>query len=401
MNANINYKLALLSHVLPPSPSGQAMVIYRLLKAFPTERYCLISRENYESNECEGSPKLTTKYYNLKTVFMSIPKCSKLSITINSIWGIYRRARQIEKIMNKEKSELLIACTGDLYDMPAAYLASKWTGIPLVNYIFDDYAYQWTGFYRSISKRLEPFILKHARGIIVPNEYMQKEYLQRYGISSTVIHNSCQMPNLDELDKADRIFNNHEINIVYTGAIYHAHYDAFRNLIAAIKLMERDDVKLHLYTAQPESELKHNEISGHMVVYHPHINQSEVPKVLRQADILFLPLAFDSPIPEVIKTSAPGKTGEYLSVGRPVLVHAPHDSFVSWYFRENQCGIVVDKKDPSFLSEALEKIISDKNLQIELSKKARTQAEIDFDVAKVQSKFVEFLNTISGNVKYI
>jgi glycosyltransferase involved in cell wall biosynthesis len=223
---------------------------------------------------------------------------------------------------------------------------------------------------------------------------MQKEYLQRYGVKSKVIHNPCLLYNLEELDKEDRVFNNREINIVYAGAIYSAHYDAFRNLIAAMQQLKRNDVKLHLYTAQPESELIRNGISGPMVVYHPHINQSEVPKVLRQANILFLPLAFDSPIPEVIKTSAPGKIGEYLSVGKSILVHAPHDSFVSWYFKENRCGIVVDRNDAKILSQEINKLISNAEVQIELGRQARLMAKKDFSIEKMQSNFLGLLQLI-------
>lgn len=397
IDVNFQKKFAVLSHILPPSPSGQAIVLYRFLNELPPDRYCLISRGNYETHVGDncGSDKLPGRCYTFKPVFrLPVPNHSKLfafNIFFNALLGIYSRANQIKKIVQKEGCNLLIACTGDFYDLPAAYLASKWLKIPFVTYIFDDYAYQWTGFYRSISKRLEPVILKHAKAVIVPNEYMQKEYMQRYGLRSTVIHNPCPLPNLEELNKVNRVFNNSEINIVYAGAIYHAHYDAFHNLIAAIQQLKRSDVKLHLYTAQPESDLNRNGISGPMVVYHPHINQSEVPKILRQATVLFLPLAFNSPIPEVVKTSAPGKIGEYLSVGRPILVHAPHDSFVSWYFKENQCGIVVDKNDPKLLAEEINRLMSDRELQIKLSEKAREAAVRDFSIDKMQKKYRELI----------
>ena len=36
-------KFAFVSHVLPPSPSGQAVVIFRLLREFDPEEYVLIS----------------------------------------------------------------------------------------------------------------------------------------------------------------------------------------------------------------------------------------------------------------------------------------------------------------------------------------------------------------------
>lgn len=390
-------KFALVSHILPPSPSGQAMVLYRLLSGLPPDSYCLISCEDYESypQQGVGATKLPARYYSLKPALqlpvINFLKLSVLSIPANAAWGIYKRARQIEKIVMEEKCCLLIACTGDLYDLPAAYLASKWSGVPLVPYIFDDYLYQWTGFYRSVSKRMEPVIMKHAKGIIVPNEYLQKEYFNRYGVKSDVIHNPCQLPDIEELDKAVRVFDNKDMNIVYTGAIYHAHYDAFRNLIGAIMRLKRPEIKLHLYTAQAESDLKRNGISGPMVVHHPHINQGDVPRVLRQADILFLPLAFNSPIPEVIKTSAPGKMGEYLSVGRPILVHAPHDSFVSWYFRENRCGVVIDVCDSNVLSEGMAELISNDKMRNELGGRARETAERDFNIANIIPKFKKLL----------
>ena len=53
-------KTAIVSHVLPPSPSGQAVVLYRLLEGMPPDRYCLISRERYEGDargDGVGSPR--------------------------------------------------------------------------------------------------------------------------------------------------------------------------------------------------------------------------------------------------------------------------------------------------------------------------------------------------------
>lgn len=229
----------------------------------------------------------------------------------------------------------------------------------------------------------------------MPNEYLRNEYKMRYGVDSTIIRNPCIIQEIDELEKSDSFFDENEINIVYTGAIYHAHYDAFRNLINALSLIEGSNLRLHIYTAQSESELIQAGITGSNVIYHPHIPQTEVPGTLRQAQILFLPLAFNSTIPEVIKTSAPGKIGEYLSVGRPILVHAPRDSFVSWYFSSNNCGIVVDDNNVTSLVEGIDKIISNVNLRREFGERAIAQAKKDFDVRNIRLKFNELINKIS------
>jgi len=398
---DLKSKFAAISHILPPSPSGQAVILYRLLKDLPQERYCLMSREDYSGERSYGSAsgKLSASYYHLKTP-MCLPETgpgfSALGTAFNARWIVAKRARQIEEIARREGCGLLIACSGDLYDIPAAYYASRRLNIDLALYLFDDYVYQWTGYRRSAAKRFENTVMKHVRAVIVPNEHLQMAYRNRHGIQSTVIHNLSPLPDLDALDKEKHAFDNHGINIVYTGAVYHAQYDAFRNLIAAIQSLKRTDVKLHIYTAQPESELKRQGISGPMLTCHCHISESEVPRVLRSADILFLPLAFKSPIPEVIQTSSPGKMGEYLSSGKAILVHAPESSFVSWYFRNNKCGVVVDKDDSGLLAEGLHKLLTAPEIRLLLGESGRSAAERDFSIDVNRKRFFRLIDSMQG-----
>jgi len=311
--------------------------------------------------------------------------------SLNAWIAVRDRAWQIADIARREGCGLLIGCTGDLYDLPATALAARWAGLPFVPYIFDDYVYQWTGPARRIAARLEPRLLETARAVIVPNEYALEEYAKRCPAPGVIIRNPCTLPELSALDGAERVFGPGEIHIVYTGAVYHAQTDAFRNLIAAASRLRQAKVRLHIYTAQSDAELESQGIAGPMVTRHPHVPQSEVASILRQADILFLPLAFRSPIREVIRTSAPGKTGEYLAVGRPILLHAPGDSFLSWYFRANGCGVVADREDPADLAASIERLCADRSLRDSVSSAARTAAERDFDLGKVRGCFETLL----------
>jgi len=395
-------RVGIVSHILPPSPSGQATVLRQLLDGFPPDRYVLLSRERYdfEGDAANKGGKLPAPYIAFRPPsrvpsFGRFPG-SSIRFAGDTILGIRDRARQITEIARKERLGLIVACSGDLYDIPASCLAAGRTGIPFVPYLFDDYLYQWTGPMRAAARRFEPWVMKHAKAVIVPNEYLRDEYAKRYGVRATVVRNPCPLPDLAALDGATRVFPRDGIDIVYTGAVYHAHYDAFRNLVAAIRMLGRPDIRLHLYTAQTAEEIGKIGIGGPKVLHHPHIPPAEVPAVLRQADILFLPLGFDTPIPEVIRTSAPGKMGEYLSVGRPILVHAPGDSFVSWYFRENRCGLVVDRSDPDLLSASIPRLFSDGDLRAGLGARARAAAERDFEVGAVRVRFMEALNAFAG-----
>ena len=79
---------------------------------------------------------------------------------------------------------------------------------------------------------------------------------------------------------------------------------------------------------------------------------AEVPAILSAASFLYLPLGFDTGIPEVIRTASPAKLGDYLRSGRPILAHVPGDSFVAHFCRQYGCALVVDKPDVDALADA-------------------------------------------------
>jgi glycosyltransferase involved in cell wall biosynthesis len=241
------------------------------------------------------------------------------------------------------------------------------------------------------AERVAPFVLRGAARVVVPNEFLRDEYRQRYGVEPVVIHNPSDPPEPDIA--APWPADPGEIKIVYTGAVYQAHYDAFRNLLEAIDLLGRPDLKLHVYTAQPPGELEREGISGPMM-YHGHLPLSTALGVQRRADILFLPLAFNSSFPEgIVRTSAPGKMGEYLAGGRPILAHAPGDSFVSWYFRTYQVGSLVDHPDPLALAHAIQQIIDEPDLRRRWCENALARARTDFSLETARRRFLELFQT--------
>lgn len=407
---------AVLSHILPPSPSGQAMVLAQLLEGFAPARYCLISWQRYADGDHAA------KYYHLGAPAGSSRLTAVKRVLLprlpSPLVRIYKRAHEIKQararaalpdhaaitearaaqltpILDQEGCRLLIACTGDLYDLPAGFRAAQRAGIAFAPYIFDYYAYQWTGAARDFALQHEPALIKGAAGVIAPNEFMAAAYREHYGIESVIIRNPAALPDCAALDRAPRCFDADTVNIVYTGAVYHAQFDAFRNLIAAAKRLERGGIRirLHIFTNQPPTWLAAEGIEGLNVVFHAHIPHTEIAAIQRQADVLFLPLAFESSIPEMIKTSAPGKMGEYLAAGRPILVHAPADSFVSWYFRAHGCGVVVDQNDPAALAAALKRLLADEGRRRELGRRAVERA-VDFDIERVRPQFVQFVEGV-------
>ena len=394
-------KFALVSNVLPPSESAHAAIIYRLLRDLDPETYCLLSSADYTH---ESGPnytgRLPGKYYHLPPHFAFTRGhrfgLQSLREKLNLAIGVVCRSRTISRILKDEKCDAVIVCTGgrEILDFPAAYLASRLSGKRFYAYLLDQYSHMVSYVLgNSFLRQFESRILKGATAVIVPNEFLRDEIRQRFNVDAVVIHNMCDL-NVYEHPPKDK--TNDETQIVYTGGVGPLHYDAFRNLLAAIELLERDGVKLHLYTPQPRESIETEGIAGTHVVFHEHQPVSTMPDIQQSADILFLALAINSLHPDIVRTAMPGKMGEYLASGRPILVHAPSDSFIAWYCRNYECGLVVDQNDPAQLARAIDSLLNDATLRERLATRARERAKADFDRVKEQARFVELLDTTAN-----
>lgn len=413
-------KFAVLATDLPPSPFGQALVLGRLLSCFSPDEYCLISTTPHPPDVHEAT------FYHLsagQTIFSPLlrrlPRVNvdkdtpfhrvfrPLLKAYHTLRGDSRLAagerllgalvRELDAILEREGYDILLACNGGPLETWAAYQSCRARGVAFVPYIFDYFGLRYTGERRAFALSHEGEMLRGAAAIIVTNEFMAQVYEQQYGMQSTIVRNPSHLPDLTKLDAAPPVLPPDTINIVYTGAIYSAHYDAFLNLIAAVERLNRADLAIHVYTPQLPITLRNAGLKGDCFHVHERVDYEAVAPLQRQADVLFLPLAFDSPIPETVNTSSPGKLGEYLAMGRPILVHAPRDSFLSWYFRAHECGLVVDESDPAALAEALTRLLADADFRAALGARAQERAR-EFDLEMVGPHFRSVLEGLRANV---
>ncbi|HQK83280.1 MAG TPA: glycosyltransferase [Atribacter sp.] len=396
------------SIVLPPAASGQAIALYNLLKDIPNELFFFISSKCFEfERPTDSTKRLNVQYHRVyrapwrfeRVLLYFYCKFWKSPL----LWYAKIISWQIKRILKQEKAEAIIACTADYLEPYSSFCAARSMKIPFILYAFDDYVSQhWIDkLTRIFSKNYGPILIKEADLVIAPNEFLQKSYYQKYGILPIVIHNPIDLkiyndlkPNIFEPPK-DLDQRKNKIKIVYTGAIYEAHYSAFSNLLKAIQKIPELNIQLHIYSEFSKENLIANGIKG-PVIFHSSIKIFEVAQIQVHADILFLPLAFSSKYPDdIMRTASPMKMGEYLASGVPILVHAPSDSYVSWYFTQYNCGVVVDDDDPEKLAIAIKSLINDSDFRNGIVKNARERAIIDFSLDNAQDHFKKILTQMS------
>jgi glycosyltransferase involved in cell wall biosynthesis len=393
-------RIAVVTTAAPPSPNGQARVLGQLIVAesFATPVYLTDQMGSVEAEGprygryCALSPprfQFTARAWG-RTL-------GKLNRAGGLVRTVLERTEEIAAALHCDPVDIVVGCSGNPFDLPAAYLAARRLRLPFVAYLFDDPVYQWEeGNYRRISRITERIWSRGVAAIIVPNEVLANDVQSRLPHARIHIVRNPVDPAAFPAAGGENIGCVANVGtpqrLVYTGSVYSAQASAFRNLVAALSTLG-GKFALSIYTAQLSSDLVRIELSSPHVSAFPQAPHATAIKLQQSADILFLPLAFDSPIPEVIRSSAPAKLGEYLAAGRPILVHAPAGSFVTELIRNAEAGVVVDTPDLRELARALLSIAGDGVLRTRITRNA-LQLASEFHVETARKALLSVLNCL-------
>jgi hypothetical protein len=237
------------------------------------------------------------------------------------------------KIASENKIDNIFTHWPNTHFVIAAYFAAKLLKKPLYLWLHSLWEERKLPIHDYVMTRLfEKRIINYAHHLFVATEAEQAFYLHKYGLNSTVLYASVDF-SLDEYRKIADTSSavKKEKTIMFVGAIYPPmNLDSIQRLKKAIDSIDAPKIRLLLCTPIEKEQLKAwGLISPNVEVkFAP---KPELMNLLDKADILFLPLAFNSDMPLEIQTVFPTKTLEYLLSKTPILVHAPQGSYISNY----------------------------------------------------------------------
>jgi glycosyltransferase involved in cell wall biosynthesis len=355
-------KTLIISYYFPPISVAASHVINSIVKFLPKEDVCVLRGnpdETYGALIIDNDFKLDVLQYisDIPKIFRKKSFKITLPVYLYHLWILAVILKGL-KIIRKNKVENILTLFPNHYFLIASYFIHKISGLPLIIYWVDVYQEGRPHFFeRWVAYLFEKKILVSARKNFVMTPFLKEHLRKKYGIETEVLPIPTELKpdnNVDSLIKNDK-----EIRIVFTGRIYDAQLDAVVNLVNALKLINQFNIKLLLITPERKETLEKQGISGENVSIFQ-VRRDECIAFQRQADILFLPLAFNSPSPLVVNLSLPSKVLEYFVAMRPILVHAPSDSYIVSYAKEKGFAVVVDKPDPDELKKAIIELINNK-----------------------------------------
>lgn len=358
-------KVLFISSCVPPAPFGPSTIFKRLFRNFPPDSYVVMtSRFDHVIPGREAPNGLPCTYYHVgESDLRAITNWSSIREWLDVLPMVTRGLSVIRK---ENINRILVHPTSGNF-LLASYIMSRLTGIPLYVYVLDHFTASQTYRIRKLmAVPIEKAVMKIAEKVFVMSEALQDFYDSKYNICTVLLRHPIQLPSPSSLaSKAQTsVTPKKKKTIVFTGMIYEAQLDALQSLVMAVNEMQ--DVELHVYSQRTVPKLISLGLSGQNVLHKGYVDHSEISNIQRNADILFLPMAFNSPYPDIIRTASPAKLPEYLAAGTPIIVHAPEDAYISWYARKYGWGLVVDKPEPKLLREAIQNLLQDKVLAARL-----------------------------------
>lgn len=383
-------RMLLVSHTVPPSWSGQAVILDRLLRRLPEDSFVICcTGEDPRETRTRATEGLGAPFAVLDRRLPPARPVSPLLAVLFRRWRGFRvvwfgtvchvRGHAIARIAADNNCDRIVGCTGDLADPASAFVAAKRIRVVFLPYYFDDYVEQWPSEAdRETAQRVERKFAAASCRAIVPNPFMAEALSERASIHSTVIPNACSggagRPLTERSPGTPGI-------VLYSGAVYHVNNNALCSLAEAVQALGPDRALLRVFTAQSKDALAAAGLHGSHVDIHDHVPAQDITDHQRAADVLVIALNAGGPSAGVVRTSMPAKLGDYLSSGTPILAIAPQDSFVGWYLKEHRCGAVAEPGDTEAVQTALSRMLDDEDLRASVSTAARRCAERDFDAA--------------------
>ncbi len=306
----------------------------------------------------EGYSSSLLKEENIKSKSWSKLPGKIISYIIDQgYWDLIFRIRLSNSLCNFIKSFKPDIIYTQGYSLSFSQLAleiSKRFGIPIFYFPMDDwhsYLYSRSFVHSKVCKIAEQLAIKSKwRFALGPK--MAEVFSKRYNVNFECLYHADDpsrfIDNFEERKKQKEFYV-----IGYIGSLYLKRYEAFIDLEKAC-ILTGIPFRIDIYCERIPFEVPEELLNSNNVRFYPLPKHEEVPTILSNCDVLFLPESFDKSVKEAIELSLSTKAHLYMFSRKPIIIYAPPWSGTLDYAKRYKWAIVVDNKDLNKLAKALE-----------------------------------------------
>lgn len=274
--------------------------------------------------------------------------------------------------------------------------------IPVAIHMMDDWpsTISLSGFLKDFwSQRIDHefrALLEKSNTFLSISEAMSTEYLERYNKKFIPFHNPIELS-----ERSQNAIESREeagkFRFLYMGRIGNANAHSILSFALSLSttILEDKEVFFHVYTPDFDCDTSRT-LTGmrNTMVFRP-VKHESVYTLLREYDVLLLPLDFTESGIKFAKFSIPTKASEYMISGTPVLVFAPRETAVSRFFNANECGYCLSADNDFAIKNAIKTLVHDHAYRVRIGTNAIKVASTLFDGRMVRQKFQNLLKMTS------
>jgi glycosyltransferase involved in cell wall biosynthesis len=345
-------KLAVVCLCMPPTVGGSGILINNLLREYPGEVEAISGAEYGSKIDPAFRPPWKTHCLRFWPPLLqrAVDHLSRVHYFLAQRF-IYSRLKMIRPAV------VLAACPEGLY-FAAAFVACRKLRIPFWGHMHDLWLENLNRdpFKRSVALYWEPIIFREAKRIFCMTEMQRDYYGAKYDREFDILPHCVP----GETVVPDRMTvrtkpPGAEILVLYTGSTSQGmNLDALKGFVACIDNLPAN-YKIKMLTAADAEGCRRLGIYHDRIEY-AWVSVAESRRLVRECDVLFLPLSFKNCRADEVRTVFATKTLDYLVSGIPILAYSPPDSFHSTSARANGWAHVVDEDNPELLARGIREL---------------------------------------------
>src|SRR5262249_23533863 len=214
---------------------------------------------------------------------------------------------------------------------------------------------------------------------------MAELYQGEYGLCWEVVHNGISVDTIGEASYAGWPRS----KIVLTGDVNVFRFDAVYSFALAVDR----------YNARSHRPLNFDIIGEIATEYVDKLKtlrcvrllgrqpQDRCFKAMKEADFLYLPLAFSAAARRIAHYSLPTKLPEYLMTRRPIIFHAPEKSAMVQVAKRNKLTPTLTTLDAAEIDKFVDLIATHEAAFADWPRRAQTTLVAEFDIRNLASRF--------------
>ena len=423
LNTNYTPRILVISNSSFNGVTGTGITLSNLFSIWPSQKLAIVYEDSYPNdiNLCYNEYKLSKNEILYKFPISCIQKKNiyKIKNNITNISNINRNTHSdnfiirsfIIKIfggieilkkkilsdslkiwIKKYNPELIYCHFSSLYDIYFINQILLIFSVPLVIHIMDDFSFQYNkGLFAQIlkikwSKELLKILQKASCRICI-GEDMAYLYQERYHLQFIDFFNSVDVEKWIDYPVNKQNYN---FTIVYSGTINNKNINNLRLLSEVVNEISNNKCKIlfNIYSFQGRI----NSFKKYFIKYN-NVFLDIVPEgdliipILKNADLLFLPIDFSKSSIERMQYSMFTKIPAYMASGTPILLFGPEEISSVKYALKDKWAYTVTENNQSILMGAVIKMMSDDNLRKSISERALFLVRKNHDIKIVGNNF--------------